>query len=1251
MARSRVVPALFVLLCNLQCATSTTTTVTATADSTLRESSPSSTGNWGNVEAYGSPNSPKVGIFKFDLTGFLGTTVSQATLQLYADELSSGGGDFAAYRTSGTDSWAEDSVTWSNGPSRSSKITTVTIASVNQWYSFDLTSYVAARVSASDALVTVWIEADSLNYQRVKFDSIRSDQPNKPKMDITTGSVASHWPSLPPSQSLPPLPPLQPPPSRPQPHTPPPPLRPASLGSPSYPPVAGSQFFLDWENGFPDGTPHLSPRGLEPSFSFNGNSGVSSCSDSTSDSRRRCKCGENGYSPYRCEINFGMSDLHYHEMLTVPWARKGNGVLKFYADGRNAFGQGSGDSSFRSELGAPQDEFIFVPGDEVYYSASFWPPGEYWDNPTMYSITITQFKMHSNPHGELRLSNRGDYKLYYRNSEGLWDEKAPTDDGAPLGVARRNAWNDVKIYYKKSLGSDGRLRVYLNGARVFEHEGATLHGTGSYSRGYVKFGLYTEIRDERVIYFDAVSYSTFLPPGYNGEAAWVASTLNLPTVSLTAPSSGFHGVSGEALSLSATASDPGGAKLGVGGQITNVEWLAKPNCVIGEDATTPYALSWTPPRDGTYELYVRATDADGNVVESSPVTVHSGSRLPTVTLTSPSSGANVAATGATTLQATAASADGSVSEVAFFVLEDGASVATSLGTATSVSGDEYSLDWTPPTAGRSYTLYAVATNNAGQTATSVYVGITVGATEGSVTLAPTDDASLKAKTSDRNSNNDYGSVEIYARQPDPDDGPQSIYGIWKVDAHAALANQAAVRDAKLRLWVNSGTLRPTSGANFSVWSTLGASSWQEGTVTWNNGPRSDEKLSVTRVTSDGQYYDFDVTSYLDAKVKEGVALSSITFWVQGDEPELGAFNSESRRSSNANPPQLHITYSDVALNTAAPPASDHDACSIFALPTRPPSPPSAPAPPRSPPQAPMPASPPDGCEPASESITTVTSVQDASISSGSTSATGQYSTVEVYGNHADGGIVGLFKFALPEDALHVTSAVLRLYVSVIHNGGGDFAVHGASGNDGWEESTVTWSAAPSKGDLITTVSITAASQWYDIDVTSYVAARASASASVATIWIEASALEGYKKFECHSQSRENPPTLTVTISSGGCGETLPPVSPPSSVPLSPSPPPPLQPPPSRPPPLQAPSPTACPGSSVPADVIFARYFDVAAGSAPGTFVSGRLNPYAPSTPPPPPSPPFMMTPVYADSTLYCLYHIAGGPTKTGAQSR
>ena len=36
--------------------------------------------------------------------------------------------------------------------------------------------------------------------------------------------------------------------------------------------------------------------------------------------------------------------------------------------------------------------------------------------------------------------------------------------------------------------------------------------------------------------------------------------------------------------------------------------------------------------------------------------------------------------------------------------------------------------------------------------------------------------------------------------------------------------------------------------------------------------------------------------------------------------------------------------------------------------------------------------------------------------------------------------------------------------------------------------------------------------------------------------------------------------------------------------------------------------SACAGNVLPADGILAMYFDIAVGSAPGTFVSGRLNP-------------------------------------------
>ena len=468
-----------------------TASLVSTDDASINAASTGSTGNWGDVEVYGKPGGGIVGIFKFALpTSAGGAHVTSASLRLWVVSIHNGGGTFSVHAASG--SWSESSVTYGNGPSKGALLTTVSITSANQFYDIDVTAHIASRMTASASTATIWIEGGT-DYKKFECHSRRDDRTNPPTLSVVTSSTPSGGCERPVVSSSPPPTPtviLTSPPS-PSPYppvvgnqlsppspSPYPPVVGNQLSPPSpspYPPVVGNQFSLDWESGFPDGTPHLSPRGIEPSFSFNGNSDVVTCSSSTSNSRRRCKCGENGYSPYHCEVNFGISDLHYHQIMSVPWARKGNGVLKFYADGRNAYGQGSGDSSFRSELGGVQDEFKFVPGDEVYFSASFWPPGEYWDNVKQYSIVITQFKLHDQPHGELRLSNRGDYNLFYRNARGLWDAKAPTDDGAPLGVAKKDAWNDIKIYYKKSLGSDGRLRIYLNGEQVFNHAGPTLH--------------------------------------------------------------------------------------------------------------------------------------------------------------------------------------------------------------------------------------------------------------------------------------------------------------------------------------------------------------------------------------------------------------------------------------------------------------------------------------------------------------------------------------------------------------------------------------------------------------------------------------------------------------------------------------------------------------------------------------------------------------------------------------------------------
>lgn len=299
-----------------------------------------------------------------------------------------------------------------------------------------------------------------------------------------------------------------------------------------------SEFSMDWETGYPDGSPDLDPA-QEPSFSLNRQSSVEGCTDSGNEITK-CKCGVNGYSPRNCDKYYGISSLHSQTVETgLTWARKGSGVLKFYADGR-ALGTGnsvpSGQyASNRCELGSIP--YRYDAGDHVYYSASFYLPSTYWDQTdSLYSIIITQWKITNDPHGALRISNLGDYKVYYAGGSNLFDSKYTNGAGVELGTAKKNAWNDVKIYYKKSLSSDGVIRIYLNGVKVFEHSGKNMLGRRSDgSGGYVKFGMYTEIRDERVIYFDAVSMSSSSQPKAS-EAAWVEEDLHLPSVTLTSPS-------------------------------------------------------------------------------------------------------------------------------------------------------------------------------------------------------------------------------------------------------------------------------------------------------------------------------------------------------------------------------------------------------------------------------------------------------------------------------------------------------------------------------------------------------------------------------------------------------------------------------------------------------------------------------------------------------------------------------------------
>ena len=116
----------------------------------------------------------------------------------------------------------------------------------------------------------------------------------------------------------------------------------------------------------------------------------------------------------------------------------------------------------------------------------------------------------------------------------------------------------------------------------------------------------------------------------------VASMISLqgsaaPTVALTQPASGATTVAPATIALGATAAD-------VDGTVTNVAFY-NGAAKLGDDATAPFAFSWSGVGPGTYTLTARATDDSGQTVASAPATITVTGPPPTAAITSPANGA------------------------------------------------------------------------------------------------------------------------------------------------------------------------------------------------------------------------------------------------------------------------------------------------------------------------------------------------------------------------------------------------------------------------------------------------------------------------------------------------------------------------------------------------------------------------------------------------------------------------------------
>ncbi len=111
-----------------------------------------------------------------------------------------------------------------------------------------------------------------------------------------------------------------------------------------------------------------------------------------------------------------------------------------------------------------------------------------------------------------------------------------------------------------------------------------------------------------------------------------------PDVALVSPLDGTAVLPGASVTLAATATDLtiGGAA----GSVSKVEFL-NGTTVLGEVATPPYTLDWTPPMSGSFSITARATDSEGASATSAAAFVHvlTGDGVPVISSFTPNSGA------------------------------------------------------------------------------------------------------------------------------------------------------------------------------------------------------------------------------------------------------------------------------------------------------------------------------------------------------------------------------------------------------------------------------------------------------------------------------------------------------------------------------------------------------------------------------------------------------------------------------------
>lgn len=178
-----------------------------------------------------------------------------------------------------------------------------------------------------------------------------------------------------------------------------------------------------------------------------------------------------------------------------------------------------------------------------------------------------------------------------------------------------------------------------------------------------------------------------------------------PMVSISSPASGMAVRAGVPTTIIAQAAD-------ADGRITQVAFSVD-GAVVGIASASPWQVPWMP-TPGSKILTATATDDRGESTTSSAVVV-TAQAAPSVAITAPSEGEDVAVGAPLTVTAVATDVDGQVLAVRFYA------GSTLIGTAT---GAPWSVVWAQP-AERTHDLTAIAVDNDGLTTTSAMVSVDV----------------------------------------------------------------------------------------------------------------------------------------------------------------------------------------------------------------------------------------------------------------------------------------------------------------------------------------------------------------------------------------------------------------------------------------------------------------------------------------------------------------------------------------------